>query len=218
MACAQALSVPELLELILLHLPPKDLLMSQRVDRYWQETIRNSASLQKALFLLPGEADDTHTTCIKATLQRLSAGYLHDNKMNARLPEGGVAINPLLCNHQSYDVGSGTRPASRTVFWLAKTVLGPTGLHDLCRRMYLTQPPVDLKLWVNKALYDVAPGPDLPGGGLPASNGFDLPMLGPHRLEVWLEAVERQAGMKLAEIDSAGINHLAMHPDEDYVR
>ena len=43
----------ELLETVLLNLPTKDLLLSQRVCRSWQALILTSLHLQRALFLLP---------------------------------------------------------------------------------------------------------------------------------------------------------------------
>ncbi|EME77237.1 uncharacterized protein MYCFIDRAFT_212669 [Pseudocercospora fijiensis CIRAD86] len=52
-ATTAALDTAELLELILLNLDTRTLLLSQRVDRRWHHTIRNSKSLQKKLFLLP---------------------------------------------------------------------------------------------------------------------------------------------------------------------
>lgn len=44
---------PELLEQILLHLPQKDILLSQRISPTFRHTILGSPRLQKALFLLP---------------------------------------------------------------------------------------------------------------------------------------------------------------------
>ncbi|KAK0322498.1 hypothetical protein LTR82_006457 [Friedmanniomyces endolithicus] len=50
---SQVLQLPELLELILLHLSQKDLLLSQRVSRTFRSTINHSPTLQRALFLAP---------------------------------------------------------------------------------------------------------------------------------------------------------------------
>ncbi|TKA47260.1 hypothetical protein B0A54_02738 [Friedmanniomyces endolithicus] len=49
----QVLQLPELLELVLLHLSQKDLLLSQRVSRSFRSTINHSIILQRALFLAP---------------------------------------------------------------------------------------------------------------------------------------------------------------------
>ncbi|KAK3719727.1 hypothetical protein LTR37_004264 [Vermiconidia calcicola] len=45
------LNVPELLEIVLLHLSAKDLLLSQRVARLWRRTVQRSKSLRQTLFL-----------------------------------------------------------------------------------------------------------------------------------------------------------------------
>jgi hypothetical protein len=52
-AAHQVLHLPELLELILLYLPQKDLLLSQRVCRSFRYTIEGSLRLQRALFFSP---------------------------------------------------------------------------------------------------------------------------------------------------------------------
>ncbi|KAF2257788.1 hypothetical protein CC78DRAFT_538266 [Lojkania enalia] len=52
-ATQEALEIYELLELILLHLPMRDLLLSQRVCSRWHLTISSSKRLQQRLFLLP---------------------------------------------------------------------------------------------------------------------------------------------------------------------
>lgn len=52
-AAAQALRIPELLETILLSLPQKDALLSQRVSTAFRDTVRHSSRLQKALFFQP---------------------------------------------------------------------------------------------------------------------------------------------------------------------
>lgn len=53
MASAQVLQTPELLEMILLSVPCRDLLLSQRVDRMWRGTILGSLKLKRALFMVP---------------------------------------------------------------------------------------------------------------------------------------------------------------------
>ncbi len=52
-ALIQVFHLPELLELILLHLSQKDLLLSQRTSLSFRHTIRTSPRLQKALFFAP---------------------------------------------------------------------------------------------------------------------------------------------------------------------
>jgi hypothetical protein len=52
-AGCRLVGVPELLEQILLKLPMKDLLMSQKVCRTWMWLIHGSLPLCRALFLAP---------------------------------------------------------------------------------------------------------------------------------------------------------------------
>ncbi|KAB5582532.1 hypothetical protein GE09DRAFT_1049533 [Coniochaeta sp. 2T2.1] len=53
--------MPELLELILLALPPQDLLVSaQLVSRAWKDAIDSSVTLQQALFFRPSPVSDSH--------------------------------------------------------------------------------------------------------------------------------------------------------------
>ncbi|KAF2207775.1 hypothetical protein CERZMDRAFT_102040 [Cercospora zeae-maydis SCOH1-5] len=58
-AADRALHVPELLERILLSLPMKDLLLDQRVSKYWKALIKNSPKLQQALFYRPDYGTET---------------------------------------------------------------------------------------------------------------------------------------------------------------
>ncbi|KAF2232139.1 hypothetical protein EV356DRAFT_517626 [Viridothelium virens] len=53
MSSKRVLEVPELLESILSHLSPRDLLLSQRVSRTWASLIASSPPLQRRLFFLP---------------------------------------------------------------------------------------------------------------------------------------------------------------------
>ncbi|EME81510.1 uncharacterized protein MYCFIDRAFT_198204 [Pseudocercospora fijiensis CIRAD86] len=50
-AAARTFNVPELLELILLHLPALDLLLAQRVSTQFRDTILSSKQIRQALFL-----------------------------------------------------------------------------------------------------------------------------------------------------------------------
>ncbi|KAK4893805.1 hypothetical protein LTR27_007830 [Elasticomyces elasticus] len=57
-ACTATLDTVELLENILLHLPIRTLLISQRVSRQWQSIVRGSRKARQALFLEPcGDVD-----------------------------------------------------------------------------------------------------------------------------------------------------------------
>lgn len=53
----RVLCTTELLEMILLHLPLKDLLLAQRVSTKWRAIINDSPDLQKALFFRPAVSE-----------------------------------------------------------------------------------------------------------------------------------------------------------------
>ena len=62
-SATQVFAVPELLEMILLCLPERDLLLSQRVDTKWRNVTKTSPDLQRKLFYKaevcnPGSASD----------------------------------------------------------------------------------------------------------------------------------------------------------------
>lgn len=63
MQCAaeQVFQVPELLELVLFNLPQKDLLLCQRVNRSFCNTVKFSPKLQKALFFMPDWSPRAHS-------------------------------------------------------------------------------------------------------------------------------------------------------------
>ena len=58
-AKSRVFDTPELMEAILLQLPLKDALLSQRVSKQWRNTIVGSTKLQQLLFFRPmGELAD----------------------------------------------------------------------------------------------------------------------------------------------------------------
>lgn len=67
-AAQKTLAIPELLELILLEIPTRELILSQRVNRIFKTTIRNSTKIQQKFFL----------------------------KLKPKRPDGRVALNPFL--------------------------------------------------------------------------------------------------------------------------
>lgn len=52
-SAATVFAIPELFELVLLHLSTEDLLFSQRVAKSWQALFQGSLPIQQALFLMP---------------------------------------------------------------------------------------------------------------------------------------------------------------------
>lgn len=64
----QVFSTIELLEMILMELSIRDLLLSQRVYKAFQQTIEGSTKLQQALFMAPFEASPS--TCDNPTTRQ----------------------------------------------------------------------------------------------------------------------------------------------------
>ncbi|KAI5357998.1 putative F-box-like domain superfamily protein [Septoria linicola] len=60
-AADRALNVAELLERILLQLPMKDILLDQRVAKFWRDLVKSSPKLQQALFYRPDYEVETWT-------------------------------------------------------------------------------------------------------------------------------------------------------------
>ncbi|KAK3616058.1 hypothetical protein LTR56_026207 [Elasticomyces elasticus] len=127
-ATRKALQLPELVEPILLNLPTRDLLVAQRVCTTWKATIDRSHPIQKALFFMPGTAQDVDTSFLR--LARANQN-----------PHEHVAVNELLlpicfgmCRRFASNVEDITRaPGS-------------------CHRMFLTQPPVATRAQLHLSL------------------------------------------------------------------
>nr|POF18497.1 hypothetical protein CFP56_63041 [Quercus suber] len=139
----------ELLESILLHLPMKDLLLSQRVSRAFRMTVLGSRVLQQALFFVP----------------RMSGVYLEEIGIftgkswhMARITEqryeeqsaGGPVYecayyNPLLCFGQEHPSPIRTNRILDEVIDMDLRAR-PSAKHPVAswRRMLLTQPPTYL--------------------------------------------------------------------------
>ena len=52
-SCGKAFDVPELLEMVLLHLPLLDLLFAKQVSSSWKGAVERSIEIQQTLFLKP---------------------------------------------------------------------------------------------------------------------------------------------------------------------
>ena len=89
-AASQVFAIPELLEPILQHLPIKDLLLSQRVAKTWQQTTIGSPSLRKTLFL---EAATPTTAWIVDHHADIypRIGLCASNRISAIVPAGDYA-------------------------------------------------------------------------------------------------------------------------------
>ncbi|KAK3648587.1 hypothetical protein LTR56_007413 [Elasticomyces elasticus] len=118
-AAQQVLNLSELLETILLGLPTRDLLFSQKVCKTWKAMIEECSNIQKALFLLPGEASD------------ISIGPEYNRTANYQGGFKGSAPNSLLV-----DCATTWSP----VFFFKQRVV-QHGARGSSARMLLTQPP-----------------------------------------------------------------------------
>ncbi|TKA49460.1 hypothetical protein B0A54_00126 [Friedmanniomyces endolithicus] len=173
MAAAQVLHLPDLLEPILLQLPPRDLLFAQAVCRSWRHAITSSINTRRALFLEPGAAVDVHRDVAMPTLQQFTSTTAFGNDQDRIIPVGDVAVNPLLFDLKTFENMHSYRPEGEsedfmfTGYWITEAALkalkalqaltateGMKAFHPAsCLTMYLTQPPVALCPWIT---YSVA--------------------------------------------------------------
>lgn len=75
-AADRALNVAELLERILLSLPMKDILLDQRVCKFWQDLTKNSPKLQQALFYRPDYNTETWTALDFAVMRFTDSAHV----------------------------------------------------------------------------------------------------------------------------------------------
>ncbi|KAK3656839.1 hypothetical protein LTR56_002820 [Elasticomyces elasticus] len=134
---AQALTIPELLENMLLQLPTKDLLFAQKVCKAWKLAIQSSPGIQRALFFQPGAVADVYQPGPLAPGVSDCELKLFKNHIKVQ----GVALNPLLFSLRAGQVGEGVawdREYDDLIFYVpalkARSVAS-------CNRMWMTQPP-----------------------------------------------------------------------------
>ncbi|KAK4894086.1 hypothetical protein LTR27_007671 [Elasticomyces elasticus] len=133
MAAIKVLSIPELLEEILLDLNTKEILFAQKVCKTWKQIIDTTPSLQRALFLMP--ARGTEPKGAKASFSRsVAAGHI-------AIPPGFdedwhlFFLNPLLVDVS----GNYIQTQEGDIELLSKPL--NAGTESSCNRMYLSQPP-----------------------------------------------------------------------------
>lgn len=132
----QVLAIPELLESILLYLPVVDVLVNaQRVNRFWNHTMKKSIKLQQAVFLKPLCADVRLLNMQSRSLDDASTqkGRAEPDADRTWIMQGNIAMNPLACHLK---VMSGA-------IWAAAP-LHPKYMRSEAswRRMLITQPPI----------------------------------------------------------------------------
>ena len=89
-ACTQVLAIPELLEQILLYLPSRDALLSQRVHTTFRNTIASSPPLQRHLFLQLSSTPSSNTRANHILLHNYNT-----NNMDYELHIPGINLTPL---------------------------------------------------------------------------------------------------------------------------
>lgn len=85
--CHQIFTLPEVLEMVLLGLPMKDLLLDQRVCKTWRNLITTSSKLQQALFLKP--AGDGPVAWIDSY-------YDYEGRYHVKEDQTGLILGPAL--------------------------------------------------------------------------------------------------------------------------
>jgi hypothetical protein len=141
-ATNKVLRTTELLEAILLYVDFKTLLLSQRVDRAWQDTIKASTMLQKKLFFLPvASFEEAEQLGIPGDEDYLALSKAVPGE-NGRL----ALINPLLFRHREHSESELRECAHVTDhISLAKRILPDTISarrgKSSWERMYFYQPP-----------------------------------------------------------------------------
>ncbi|KAK3648586.1 hypothetical protein LTR56_007412 [Elasticomyces elasticus] len=129
-AAAQVLNLPELLETILLALPTRDLFFAQKVCKTFKGVMDGSKNIQKALFFLPGTANDVNFS---------PQDIHHYDRLGEALPRT-VVSNPLLFDRN----GSLFELKSRVLKFMKgrdlRRQVPRIGARGSCTRMLLTQP------------------------------------------------------------------------------
>ncbi|KAK5714981.1 hypothetical protein LTR15_010397 [Elasticomyces elasticus] len=122
---------PELVEIILLQLPMKDLLLSQRVCKTWKAVVESSSGIQKALFFTAGNQQTTVAADRPKTNAYIGYPCICYSCTKTRTSK---TLNPLLF--------TSIRDDGRVT---GLELLVDKDLHPQasCRRMLLSQPPQD---------------------------------------------------------------------------
>ncbi|KAK3623063.1 hypothetical protein LTR56_021816 [Elasticomyces elasticus] len=102
------LDLPELLENISLNLPIRDLLSTQKSCKQWKATVKSSVRIQRALFFIPGTAEDInyvspdHTASTKWMVPDTQPGQFCPRSVIhcVNVKQLAYALNPLLTTYE----------------------------------------------------------------------------------------------------------------------
>ncbi|KAK2734171.1 hypothetical protein FQN55_002912 [Onygenales sp. PD_40] len=153
---SKALSVIEILETILLHLPTKDLLLSQRVCRKWKNVIFGSIKLQQELFFYPIEP-------------RPFTSRSDSSQTGKEAGDQYYRVNALLCDivFENWDIFChdkfGHLTMSCNLRDASSEIEKATSNHSASwRRMHLSQPPATVVICYEHESHERFPGCDRP--------------------------------------------------------
>lgn len=115
---AKVLAIPELLEAVLLELPPRDLLLSQRVNKTFRDVIDDSIYIQRKLFFKPCSSTVPDGTSVRNPfLQRILR--LHDPGNHVFLashtPRHGRLLRELSLSRDEHFCGARTKSPNQSV-------------------------------------------------------------------------------------------------------
>lgn len=137
-AAQQVSATTELLEAILLELPMRDLLMSQKVSKHWKAVWDGSVRIQRALYFVPAEKRDKVVCGFACCVPngRWLGTPLIITCIPSNLAKCRAVMNPLLRERK---VMSGIE--SEFIALRSKLLASPENAS--CRRMYISQPPTE---------------------------------------------------------------------------
>lgn len=141
-ALDKVFDITELHESILSHLPPKDVLLAQRVSKTWKATINGSLMLQRALGFVASSnsfvtTSNSDTDYFSRQKPSLSTGMTAAQFIEASDKPGACVINPLLeCLCEKKDSDDLFLPPGTELATLVKDK------RSSLNRIRLTQPPV----------------------------------------------------------------------------
>jgi len=151
-AASRVLRLPELLEIILLHLPQREILLAQRTSRNFRDAVVNSIRLQRALFLVPDyELNGLVSDAYSAT-SRVGERPRNNRLLLRAFPANYPTVSLVIMNDQptASDLAVGRR-GSEHRSWDVSISLPADGI-SFCspamsyseaswRKMLLCQPP-----------------------------------------------------------------------------
>lgn len=166
-AAERVLELPELLERILLLVPMRDLLLSQRVSKFWQALIANSLSLQQALFFKPAknfepfiallvdehrDKDSAQGPCLVGGVADIDVECYEEGiewtsvaEANPLLPWDNPWFQASTDGQSRSEVVRSIRQAFEAdeslLLWNDFPMKNETGVEPSWKRMYLCQPP-----------------------------------------------------------------------------